>query len=92
MKKIFLGFSFLLLTFCNSNKKQPNSKIEIYDNSIESIIDISATVEIIADSIALPEGPSDKYFFKVTYSIVPHPISSIVLCIKDVSKINSTII
>ena len=44
MKKIFLGFSFLLFTFCNSDKKQPNSKIEIYDNSIESIIDISATI------------------------------------------------
>jgi len=57
MKKIFLAFSFLVFTFCNSEKKEPNSKIKIYDNSIESIIDISAEIEIIADSVALPEGP-----------------------------------
>ena len=57
MKKLFLAFSFLVFTFCNSEKKEPNSKIKIYDNSIESIIDISAEIEIIADSVALPEGP-----------------------------------
>jgi len=57
MKKLFLAFGFLVFTFCNSEKKEPNSKIKIYDNSIESIIDISAEIEIIADSVALPEGP-----------------------------------
>jgi len=44
MKKLFLAFSFLVFTFCNSEKKEPNSKIKIYDNSIESIIDISAEI------------------------------------------------
>ena len=58
MKKIFLVFSLVFyFSFCDSDKKQPNSKIEIFDNSVESIIDISANIEIIADSIVLPEGP-----------------------------------
>ena len=57
MKKLFLAFCSLIFTFCNSELKEPNSKIEVYDNSIESIIDISAKIEVIADSIALPEGP-----------------------------------
>ena len=35
----------------------PNPKIEIYNSSIESIIDVSSEIEVLADSISLPEGP-----------------------------------
>lgn len=45
----------LILVCCS--KPEPNPKIEIYNASIESIIDIYSEIEIIADSIGLPEGP-----------------------------------
>lgn len=57
MKKIFLAVTVLLYTFCTDQKKNKNVKIEIYDQSIESIIDVYADFEILADSIGLPEGP-----------------------------------
>lgn len=57
MKKIFLAITVLLFTFCTDQKKNKNVKIEIYDQSIESIIDVYADFEILADSIGLPEGP-----------------------------------
>ena len=57
MKKIlFLSIIFFIVG-CNSKEKKPNSKIEIYDESIISIIDVMAEFEILADSISLPEGP-----------------------------------
>ena len=54
MKKTLL---LILITSISCSDRIPNSKIEIYDSSIESIIDIYSQIEIIADSIALPEGP-----------------------------------
>lgn len=45
----------LILVCCS--KPEPNPKIEIYNPSIESILDIYSEIEIIADSIGLPEGP-----------------------------------
>ena len=64
MKKTLL---LILITLISCSDPIPNSKIEIYDSSIESIIDIYSQIEIIADSIALPEGPvwdsnSNSYF------------------------------
>jgi hypothetical protein len=49
-------FSVVLLYSCSEPKK-PNTGIEIYDTDIEEIIDVTASFEVIADSIALPEGP-----------------------------------
>ena len=68
MKKIFLLLNVFLFVFCNNKKKEINPEIEIYDNSIESIIDVHSEFEIIADSISLPEGPvwdnnSNSLFF-----------------------------
>ena len=54
MKKTLL---LILITLISCSDPIPNSKIEIYDKSIESIIDIYSQIEIIADSIGLPEGP-----------------------------------
>ena len=58
MKKIILLSTVLIFNFCSDQKKVKNSKIEIYDQSIESIIDIYNEFEILADSITLPEGPA----------------------------------
>ena len=43
--------------FTTDEKSEPNPKIEIYNTSIESIIDINSEIEVLADSISLPEGP-----------------------------------
>ena len=57
MKKILLLPLSLLFVFCSQPKKRMNPKIEIFDQSIESIIDLYSEIEILADSITLPEGP-----------------------------------
>jgi len=56
MKLLLPLFSVVLLYSCSEPKK-PNTGIEIYDTDIEEIIDVTASFEVIADSIALPEGP-----------------------------------
>ena len=43
--------------FSSDDKSEPNPKIEIYNPSIESIIDVSSDIEVLVDSISLPEGP-----------------------------------
>ena len=43
--------------FISDEQPVPNPKIEIYNSSIESIINVSSEVEVLADSISLPEGP-----------------------------------
>ena len=43
--------------FISDEQPAPNPKIEIYNSSIESIIDFSSEIEVLADSISLPEGP-----------------------------------
>ena len=59
MKYLFLILSPILLVCCN---KPINPKVHIYDQSIETIIDNSSEIEVLADSIALPEGPVwDEY-------------------------------
>ena len=57
MKKLFYLTSIILFTFCSNQQKHINPKIQIIDKSIESIIDVYSEIEIIADSILLPEGP-----------------------------------
>ena len=49
---------FIIFWKFNSDEQPtPNPKIEIYNSSIESIIDVSSEIEVLADSISLPEGP-----------------------------------
>ena len=49
---------FIIFWKFNSDEEPvPNPKIEIYNSSIESIIDVSSEIEVLADSISLPEGP-----------------------------------
>ena len=55
MKKIL--FVIFILSFLNCQNKDKNPNIEIYDNSLESIVDVYAQIEVLADSISLPEGP-----------------------------------
>ena len=43
--------------FISDEQPAPNPKIEIYNSSIESVIDVSSEIEVLADSISLPEGP-----------------------------------
>jgi len=43
--------------FISDEQPVPNPKIEIYNSSIESIIDVSSEIEVLSDSISLPEGP-----------------------------------
>ena len=43
--------------FISDEQPVPKPKIEIYNSSIESIIDVSSEIEVLADSISLPEGP-----------------------------------
>ena len=47
----------LAIISLNCSKSEINKKIKIYDSSIESIIDVFSEIEILADSISLPEGP-----------------------------------
>ena len=43
--------------FISDEQPAANPKIEIYNSSIESVIDVSSEIEVLADSISLPEGP-----------------------------------
>ena len=67
-----LPVAFIILIifwkFISDEEPVPNPKIEIYNSSIESIIDINSEIEVLADSISLPEGPVwdksiDELFF-----------------------------
>ena len=57
MKYVIIGFSTFLFIFCNNPKPTPNPKIHIYDQSFDSIINEFSEIEVLADSISLPEGP-----------------------------------
>ncbi|MEK9614213.1 MAG: SMP-30/gluconolactonase/LRE family protein [Flavobacteriaceae bacterium] len=57
MKRILFVLPCIFFVFCSNPEKKSNPKIEIYDPSIESIINKFSEIEILADSIALPEGP-----------------------------------
>ncbi len=54
---ILITISLSLCLSCKGPLKKENTDIKIYDNSILSIIDINSKIEILADSISLPEGP-----------------------------------
>lgn len=66
MKNYFLVLASFLMISCNQKKINP--LIEIYNEKIISIIDIYSELEILADSLLLPEGPvwnkkSDELLF-----------------------------
>ena len=52
-----ISILFIFFFSCNNLSKVENSEIIIYDDSILSIIDLNSKIEILADSISLPEGP-----------------------------------
>jgi len=55
MNKIFLVFALIINISCTQKKTNP--LIEVYNNEINSVIDVYAELEILADSLLLPEGP-----------------------------------
>ncbi|MAJ31805.1 MAG: gluconolactonase [Flavobacteriaceae bacterium] len=57
MKKYIILITVFLLCSCQQKAKEQNVKIRIIEEGITSIIDPYAEIEILADSIALPEGP-----------------------------------
>ena len=56
MKKLILFFSFFLIISC-SNTIKNNDSIVVFDDSILNIIDRTAEIEYIADSLSVAEGP-----------------------------------
>ena len=57
MKNLSLLLLSLCFICCKSTEKTTASKIEIYDDTLNSIVNIEAQIEVLADSISLPEGP-----------------------------------
>ena len=57
MKNLFTAFLSMFIVACSTPEKNANSKIDIYDDSVLDIIDIYSEIEVLADSISLPEGP-----------------------------------
>ena len=57
MKNLFFTILSIFIIACSSPEKNPNAKIEIFDESILEIINIYSEIEELADSISLPEGP-----------------------------------
>lgn len=52
------NLQLLLLCLCIGCENQSKSKsFQIYDESVLSIIDVNSKIEVLADSISLPEGP-----------------------------------
>lgn len=66
MKKLLFVFILVLSISCTDKKSNP--LIEVYNTEVNSVIDINAELEILADSLLLPEGPvwnkeSDELLF-----------------------------
>ncbi|OUW76815.1 MAG: hypothetical protein CBD72_02765 [Flavobacteriaceae bacterium TMED212] len=61
MRFYFLSFIFCCVLIYNHSCKKLSSyesaDIRIYDESILSIIDLNSKIEVLVDSISLPEGP-----------------------------------
>ena len=60
MKKVFflfLAIVFISIHSCKKLLSEESTDLRIYDESILSIIDINSKIELLADSISLPEGP-----------------------------------
>ena len=56
MKKILFVFVLVLSVSCAQKKSNP--LIEVYNTEINTVIDIYAELEILVDSLLLPEGPT----------------------------------
>jgi hypothetical protein len=60
MKKVLfllLAIGFISMHSCKNKLSEESTDVSIYDESILSIIDINSKIELLADSISLPEGP-----------------------------------
>ena len=57
MKKLLLIVIIIANHSCKNLSNYESADIRVYDESILSIIDLSSKIEVLADSIALPEGP-----------------------------------
>ena len=57
MKKLLLIVTIIANHSCKNLSSYESADIRVYDESILSIIDLSSKIEVLADSIALPEGP-----------------------------------
>ena len=57
MKKLLLIVTIIANHSCKNLSNYESADIRVYDESILSIIDLSSKIEVLADSIALPEGP-----------------------------------
>jgi gluconolactonase len=55
MKKILFVFALVLNIGCTQKKANP--LIEVYNNEVNSVLDIYTKLEVLADSLLLPEGP-----------------------------------
>ena len=55
MKKSLFVFALVLNIGCT--QKQANPIIEVYNDEINSVLDIYTELEVLADSLLLPEGP-----------------------------------
>lgn len=52
-----IPFLTLVLLAASCQQKSPNPIFEVYDYEVASLIDLSAELEVLADSLILPEGP-----------------------------------
>ena len=57
MRYVIISFSAFLFIFCNNPKPTSNPKVHIYNQSFDKIINEFSEIEVLADSISLPEGP-----------------------------------
>mgnify|MGYP001460169281 FL=1 len=57
MKKLLLIVTIIANHSCKNLSSYESADIRVYDESILSIIDLSSKIEVLADSISLPEGP-----------------------------------
>ena len=57
MRKLYLILILLLNYSCQTLSSYESPDVIVYDESILSIIDINSRIELLADSISLPEGP-----------------------------------
>ena len=52
-----IPFLTIVLLALGCQQKSPNPIFEVYDYEVTSLIDLSAELEVLADSLLLPEGP-----------------------------------
>jgi len=54
---ILINFIALILISCTTENEEINASIEIYDPAVKVILNPYAKFEVLADSVAIPEGP-----------------------------------